>query len=187
LITATEPLLEQFGREVSTRQIAEAAGVAEGTIFRAFGTKEALIDAVLEEAFDNQRTCDELARIEPALDLDDRLVHAVTIMQGRLRRIFALFHTLRLHTKTPEDPEQFRRRRQADNERLNAALATLLKPDAERLRFEPAEAANMLRTLTFSWTHPILGDARLSDPRQIVDTLLYGILQPSPPTRRESC
>ncbi len=33
LIAATEPLLEQFGRDVSTRQIAEAACVAEGTIF----------------------------------------------------------------------------------------------------------------------------------------------------------
>ena len=52
LIAATEPLLERFGRDVSTRQIAEAAGVAEGTIFRVFPTKEALIDAVLEEVFD---------------------------------------------------------------------------------------------------------------------------------------
>ncbi len=61
LIAATEPLLEQFGREVSTRQIADAAGVAEGTIFRVFATKESLIDAVLDEVFDISRTCDQLA------------------------------------------------------------------------------------------------------------------------------
>ena len=39
MIAATEPLLEQFGRDVSTRQIAQAANVAEGTIFRAFATR----------------------------------------------------------------------------------------------------------------------------------------------------
>ena len=64
LIAATEPLLERFGREVSTRQIAQAACVAEGTIFRAFPTKEALIDAVLDDIFAVESTCDRLARID---------------------------------------------------------------------------------------------------------------------------
>ena len=105
LIAATEPLLEEFGREVSTRQIAEAAGVAEGTIFRAFATKEALIDAVIEEAFDSQRTCDELAQIDPQLALEERLVAAVTILQERLRRVFALFGSLRLR-KDASGPRQ---------------------------------------------------------------------------------
>jgi AcrR family transcriptional regulator len=187
LIAATEPLLEQFGREVSTRQIAEAAGIAEGTIFRVFATKESLIDAVLEEVFDNQRVCDQLAVVDPALDLDARLVCAVTILQGRLRRIFALFHTLRLSRQPPENPEEFRRRQLADNERLDAALAALLKPDADRLRFDVADAASMLRTVTFALTHPILGDAGLSDAGQIVDLVLHGITHPSTPSKRTSC
>jgi AcrR family transcriptional regulator len=180
LIAATEPLLEQFGREVSTRQIADAAGVAEGTIFRVFATKESLIDAVLDEVFDISRTCDQLATIDESLDLEARMMEAVIVLQGRLRRVFALFHALRLHRRPPENHDDFRRRQQADNEQLNAALAALLKPDVDRLRLDPGAAASALRTITFSLTHPILSEPKLSDPARIVDLVLHGIAKPQP-------
>ena len=173
LIAATEPLLEQFGREVSTRQIAEAACVAEGTIFRAFTTKDALIDAVMEDIFDVQRTCDELDGIDPALDLEQRMVAAVQVLQTRLRRMFALFHSMRLGPRP--DQSDFRARQHSDNERLNAAIARLLQPDQDRLRVSPAEAADALRAVTFGLTHPIVGLDRKPRPEQIVDLALHGI------------
>ena len=43
---ATLPLLRAHGLSITTRQIAEAAGVAEGTIFGVFPDKEALLQAV---------------------------------------------------------------------------------------------------------------------------------------------
>ena len=43
------------------------------------------------------------------------------------------------------------------------------------------EAASALRTITFSITHPILGDQRLAEPQQIVDLVLHGICRhPAP-------
>ena len=174
LIAATEPLLERFGREVSTRQIAEAAGIAEGTIFRAFATKEALIDAVIEDAFDIQRTCDELAHVDLALSLEKRLVAAVAILQERLRRVLALFGSLRLR-KEAHDHDSFRAKQQADNELLNNAIAPLIKPDQDQLRLDAIEAASALRAITFSMTHPVLGDQRLAEPQQIVDLVLHGV------------
>jgi AcrR family transcriptional regulator len=185
LIEATEPLLERFGRDVSTRQIAEAAGVAEGTIFRAFATKEELIDAVIEDAFDTQRTCDELAQVDPALSLEERLTAAVIILQERLRRIFSLFGSLRLR-KEPHDHDSFRAKQQADYELINRAIASLIKPDQDRLRLDVRDAASALRTITFSITHPMLGDARLVEPQQIVDLVLYGICR-QPDRERTSC
>ena len=116
LIAATEPLLEQFGRDVSTRQIAEAASVAEGTIFRAFPTKDALIDAVLNDVFDVQHTCDELAAIDLGQDVEARLVSAVGVLQARLQRVFALFHSMRLSPPIKHDPGAFRARQRTDNE-----------------------------------------------------------------------
>ena len=174
LIAATEPLLEEFGREVSTRQIAEAASVAEGTIFRVFTTKEALIDAVLEEVFDVQRTCDELRRIDLGLDLQTRLAAATQVLQTRLRKVFALFHSMRLGPPRP-DQHDIRTRQKIDNERLIAEIVRLLQPDHDRLRIPPDEAANALRAMTFALTHPIINNGRQPRPEQIVDLVLHGI------------
>jgi AcrR family transcriptional regulator len=176
IMAATEPLLEVHGRDVSTRQIAEAAGVAEGTIFRVFPTKEALIDAVVEDVFDHQITCAELSKVDHSLALEQRLEAAVDILQTRLRRVFALFHSLKLPSPDDRSHESFRDKHHADNLVLNAALAEILEPDRSRLAFTPVEAAGVLRTFTFCLTHPFLSDGRFADPSQIVQLLLHGVL-----------
>ncbi len=52
IVAATLPLLLEHGDRVTSRQIAEAAGIAEGTIFRAFADKDEIIAAVVEAALD---------------------------------------------------------------------------------------------------------------------------------------
>ncbi len=48
IVAAAIPLVCDHGAAVTTREIAEAAGIAEGTIFRVFATKEDLLDAVVD-------------------------------------------------------------------------------------------------------------------------------------------
>src|SRR3954454_10741580 len=73
IVAAALPLLAAHGTAVTTREIAEAAGIAEGTIFRVFADKEALIRAAIEKAFDPAPLVAALEAIDRALPLDGRL------------------------------------------------------------------------------------------------------------------
>ena len=90
IVAATLPLLLVHGASVTTRQIAEAAGIAEGTIFRVFPDKESLIAAVVESAFDTKTVDAALAAIDPTLPLEPRLVAAVEILRRRFADILQL-------------------------------------------------------------------------------------------------
>src|SRR5450432_3834576 len=77
IVAATLPLLIEHGDRVTSRQIAEAAGIAEGTIFRAFADKDEVIAAVIESALDTEPLEGALRAIPETLAFEDRLAAAV--------------------------------------------------------------------------------------------------------------
>lgn len=84
---ATVPLLEAHGAQVSTRQIAVAAGVAEGTLFRAFDDKVELLTAAAERALDPTAGVAEIDDLPPAADLAAELTQLADVMSARGRRV----------------------------------------------------------------------------------------------------
>jgi len=90
IAAATLPLLYAQGAGVTTRQIAEAAGIAEGTIFRVFPDKESVLIAAAELAFDPRPVVEALEAIRLDRDLEERLVEAVVILQERVTNLFQL-------------------------------------------------------------------------------------------------
>jgi len=87
IAVATIPLLELHGSQVSTRQIALAAGVAEGTLFRAFDDKVEILAAAAERAIDPTLAVEEIDALPDTGSLAGELEQVAHVMAARGRRV----------------------------------------------------------------------------------------------------
>ena len=178
IIDVVVPLLLEHGSDVSTRQIAEAAGIAEGTIFRVFPDKAALWTATAERTLDPEV---ELAELHTALagttDLRSKIVRTADHLLERSQRVMAVMMVMRgvwMHDKThsPGQPPRF----MIDaNRALMAGLTELFEPHRGELSVEPEVAASVLRTLALGSRHPGAHADYLLTPDEVADVMLDGV------------
>ena len=174
LVEVTIPLLKEHGVALTTKQVAEAAGIAEGTVFRAFATKEELVQACAAAVFDTTGVVASLRGIDGDLPLDDRLVAAVGVMQAWLERIIAVIGALHHAGAFPPPPTgEHHPRRPMSDPAVDAAFLDLIGADATALRLPPQDVVNILAHLTLSSAHPML-PVRSMTPVEIVSVVLDG-------------
>jgi AcrR family transcriptional regulator len=184
ILAATVPLVRRHGAGVTTRQIAEAAGVAEGTIFRVFPDKESLVRAAIGEAYDPESALRELAAIDHALPLRARLTAAAAVLQRRLAEIFGLLEAL----GWPGPPDESDREPAAKvDAAFRAAIVDLVGADAATLRVPADDLAHVLRMLVFSSAHPMISGGRPLAAEEIVTVLLDGLLAPTTTAEDPAC
>jgi AcrR family transcriptional regulator len=176
LIAATIPLLREHGPDVSTRQIAQAAGVAEGTIFGVFSDKNTLLTTALAEALDPRTTLEAIAAIDERLDLRSRLTAAADLIKQRFTGNAQLIAAARKLALAHDADPEVRRRMAESRDALLAALTTLIEPDAGRLRRSPGATAGLLLVFCASTTHGPFGDMDHFDAAELVSLLLDGLL-----------
>jgi AcrR family transcriptional regulator len=168
IVAATIPLVRLHGTGVTTAQIALAAGLAEGTLFRVFPDKESLLKAAVEHACDPEPTERALAAIDRSLTMRDQLICAVEILQRRVEQLWHLVSMLgmAMPPRMPERPLE---------SSLTGALATLFEPFRDELRCDPIQGGRLLRAMTFAGSHPRLIEGPSLTAAEIVTVLLDGL------------
>ncbi|WP_086820077.1 TetR/AcrR family transcriptional regulator [Allokutzneria sp. NRRL B-24872] len=170
IVHAVLPLLVEHGAAVTTSQIARAAGIGEGTIFRAFKDKDELFDACTVEALRPDHVLDAIAEIPLDQPLEKRLAEAAEALGAHLERMSALMAALHPLGRTRRSPMKSGRR-----ESMNAmreAVTELFAPERDRLRLPADQLASLFLSLLFSGKRLSLEASPTTS--QVIDVFLRG-------------
>lgn len=185
IVTTAIAVLRRDREMPSTRRLADECGIAEGTLFRAFPTKDDLVAAILSSVACPYPFRDSLRSLgtedPPTADgLRTRLLAAARLLHRRFTDIFETLGPLRVigpphhgahpgcpgPTAEPLSPQAFR-----DN------FAGMLAPYVPLLRVDPDVLIDAVRYLAFAGSHEGISDGRFMSPESIVDLLVDGALR----------
>jgi AcrR family transcriptional regulator len=170
------PLLIAKGPTVTTAEMARAAAIAEGTIFRVFPDKSAVIFEAVKAAMDSTPVVGALAGISPSAPMRMQIVDAARVLFDHFERMAALGESLRsgssLHGTRRQDVGRLIKESSAS---ISTALADLFERHRAVLRVPPSTAAAALRGLVFASAHPLLAPRERLGLEEAVSILLSGI------------
>ncbi len=168
ILDAAIPLLKEHGRDVSTRQIADAAGVAEGTLFRAFGDKETLISAAIDKFFDPEPFRNALRGVDPADTTEDKIHQVIEILRARFEGVVGFMSVMRQQGPPPRRPGS-----DDDHEWLDILARTFRR---DELAVPVDLLAHYLRVIAFSTALPPLNERHRFTTDELVGLITRGVL-----------
>lgn len=174
ILGAIIPLLKERGREVTSRELAEAAGIAEGTLFRAFGDKESIIRAGVEKMLDPEPFRAALRTIPNDLPLEEKIASILDLLRGRFEGVFAIMAAFGLDGPPPGRAGGF--------EQWVEIVCDLLEPDARRLAVPAETIAYYVRLVAFASVLPPLNSSRSFDAAELATLVTHGVAVPGVPT-----
>ncbi|MCU1550984.1 MAG: TetR/AcrR family transcriptional regulator [Glaciihabitans sp.] len=166
IIDAVIPMLVEHGRAVTTRQIADAAGIAEGTIFRAFGDKESLFAAAVDKFFDPEPLRNSLRSIDPSLSLEQKLSDILFHLRSRFVGIFGIMNALGMSERPPARSER---------QEYVEIIATVLAPNIDELNLPPERIAHFIRMVAFSTAIPRMNEGSEFSTAELASLIRLGV------------
>jgi AcrR family transcriptional regulator len=171
IVDAVIPLIRERGSDVSTREIAEAAGVAEGTLFRAFGDKDSIIQAAVDRYLDPTPLSNALRGIDPDEPTEDKVRQVVALLRERFTGVIGFMHALGMH-----GPPAGRRHSAPASEWIET-VERMFRPDELAVPIETF--AFYVRLVAFGSSIPMLNEPHPFDTDELADLLIHGILPPT--------
>jgi AcrR family transcriptional regulator len=168
IVDAIIPLLIEHGREVSTRDIADAAGIAEGTIFRVFADKEEIFGAAVEKFLDPAPLHRGLRAIDPELPLEAKVNDILFQMRSRMTGILGMMQAMGMAGPPPRRPS-------ASNENFSDIITEVLRADLDALTLPPERIASFIRLIAFASAIPHFNQGQEIPTAELARMITYGI------------
>ena len=162
------PLFVEHGSSLTTRQLADHLGIAEGTIFRAFGDKDTLVRAAVRAYFDRAEAHLTTGLVDASLPLEEKVSRLVRGAREHARGVFAMLSLL-----DPAEAGEYIAR--ARSGAFEAAIADAFAPDAASLGVPADRVAALLRIAVIAASAPPRHQHSPIDDDELVDFILYGI------------
>jgi AcrR family transcriptional regulator len=178
IVDAVIPLILESGSNVTTSQIADAAGIAEGTIFRVFPDKSSLLFEAIKASFDPAPELEQLAAIERDLPFEIKLRKAAAIIVQRAERVHALAAVLRsMPLPASVSMHDAHKNAVGANSLLFWATTRIFQDHSRQLAVEPARAAAAFRGLLFAVSFPLSDPDELITADEAIKVLLDGVVK----------